>query len=132
MVGNSTIKLRLVLGDLNNLSVCAGDIGSAYQNSKTKEKVYIIASPEFGPKFAGKRLIIVKALYGLKTSAARFHEHLSSSLLQMGFRPSSADADMWLKDCKTQIEYIAGYVDDVLIWSKDPLKIMENWLIFIS
>ena len=75
VVGNSTIKLGFLLGDLNNLSVCAGDIGSAYLNSKTKEKVYIIAGPEFGPKLAGKRLIIVKALNGLKTSAARFHEH---------------------------------------------------------
>jgi hypothetical protein len=38
--------------------------------------------PEFGVDSHGKNLIIDKSLYGLKTSAARFHEYLSESLLR--------------------------------------------------
>jgi hypothetical protein len=53
---------------------------------KTKEKVYITAGPEFGTTLCGKNLIINKSLYGLKTSAARFHEHLAESLLRLGFK----------------------------------------------
>jgi hypothetical protein len=30
---------------------------------------------EFGGKLHGKKVMIDKSLYGLKTSAARFHEH---------------------------------------------------------
>ena len=52
---------------------------------KTKEKVYITAGPEFGEKLHGKNLIVVKSLYGLKTCAARFHEHLAESRLRLGF-----------------------------------------------
>ena len=48
---------------------------------KTKEKVCISEGAEFGEKLRGKNLIVVKSLYGLKTSAARFHEHLAESLL---------------------------------------------------
>ena len=62
-------------------------------NAKTWEKVYIIAGPEFGPELEGKRLIIDKPLYGLTTSAARFHEHLSAKLRTLGYKPSKADAD---------------------------------------
>jgi hypothetical protein len=42
---------------------------------KANKKVYITAGPEFGANLHGKNLMIDKSLYGLKTSAARFHEH---------------------------------------------------------
>ena len=45
----------------------------------------------------GKRLIIDKALYGLKSSSARFHEHLSVKLRKLEFIPSKADPDLWIK-----------------------------------
>ena len=126
VVGIETIKVGFLLGDANGLLVCAGDIGSAYLNGKTREKVYIIAGPEFGPELSGRILVIVKSLYGLRSSSARFHEHLSGFLRKLGFKPSKADADFWIKDCGTHYEYIARYVDDVLVWSKDPMKIINE------
>ena len=41
-----------------------GDIGNAYLESFTQEKVCFIAGPEFGA-LSGYTMIIVKALYGL-------------------------------------------------------------------
>jgi hypothetical protein len=49
---------------------------------RIKEKVYVTAGPEFGVDLHGENLVIDKSLNGLKTSAARFHEHLSVSLLR--------------------------------------------------
>jgi hypothetical protein len=83
VVSMETVRICFVLAQLNNLEVCAGDIGNAFLYGKTKEKVFIIAGPEFGPRLQGKHLIISKALYGLKSSSARFHEHLSASLRQL-------------------------------------------------
>ncbi len=94
--------------------VCAGDIGNAYLNGQTREKLYIIAGPEFGPELEGKRLIIDKALYGLKSSSARFHEHRSQTLKKMGYSPSKADADLWYKQVGDHYEYIARYVFTVV------------------
>eukprot|EP00978_Attheya_sp_CCMP212_P039249 scaffold202574_cov16-Attheya_sp.AAC.1 len=59
---------------MNNLQVCAADVGNAFLYGKTREKVYVIAGPELGDD-DGKRMIIDKGLYGLRTSGARFHEH---------------------------------------------------------
>ena len=66
-----------------------------------------------------------KGLYGLRSSGARFHEHLSDILRKTGFIPSKADSDLWFKDCGTHYEYLARYVDDILVFSKDPMKIIE-------
>ena len=46
-----------------------------------------MAGPEFGPELEGRILLIDKSLYGLKTSGARFHEHLSLKLAGLGFKP---------------------------------------------
>jgi hypothetical protein len=42
-----TVRIGFFLGELYGLSCCACDIGNAFVYGKTKEKVYIIASPEF-------------------------------------------------------------------------------------
>jgi Reverse transcriptase (RNA-dependent DNA polymerase) len=81
-----TVRIGFFLGELYGLSCCACDIGNAFLYGKTKEKVNITAAPEFGTKLYGKALIIDKSLYGLKTSAARFHEHLAESLLRLGLK----------------------------------------------
>jgi hypothetical protein len=52
------------------------------------------AGPEFGTNLHGKNLIIDKSLYVLKISAARFHEHLSESLLRLGFKKSKHEPNI--------------------------------------
>ena len=65
----------------------ATDIGNAYLEAYTKEKVCFIAGIEFRP-LAGHLLIIEKALYGLRTSSLRWHDKFSDCLHDMGFEPS--------------------------------------------
>jgi len=45
----------------------------------------------------------------------------------MGFVPSKADPDMWIRKLKDgSFEYIARFVDDVIAFSKFPMEIMEE------
>ena len=78
---------------MQGLLVCAGDVGNAFLYGVIREKYYIIAGPEFGPEAQGKHLVIYKSLYGLKSSTARFHKHLSVKLKALNFVPTKADAD---------------------------------------
>ena len=65
------------------------DIGNAYLNAKTEERVYAIAGPEFGDADEGKIAVIVQALYGLKSSGgAAWQAHFASTLRDIGFIPS--------------------------------------------
>jgi hypothetical protein len=98
VVRMDTVRIGFFLGELYGLSCCTCDIGNAFLHGTTKEKVYITAGPEFGANLNGKNVIIDKSLYGLKTSAARFHEHLSESLLRLVFKKTKHDPDLWMVD----------------------------------
>ena len=126
VVAMETVRMAFILAKLNGLLIVAGDVGNAYLNALSRELCYIIAGPEFGPELQGLALLIIKALYGLKSSAARFHEHLSMALRKLGFRPSKADPDFWIRDMQDHYDYIARYVDDVIVFSKDPMSIMAE------
>ncbi len=87
------LRLVVFLAELNDLDIWATNIGNKYLETKTQEKVFIIASPEFG-KLEGHTLIIVKALYGLHTYGLRWHEHLADCLRDMGFQLCKAEPDI--------------------------------------
>ena len=119
--------LRLVtfLAELNGLLLWSTDIGNAYLEATTKEKVCIIAGPEFGP-MEGHLLLIHKALYGLRSSGLRWHERFADTLRSMGFLPSKAEDDIWMRPNGNVYEYIASYVDDLCIAAKDPASIIDT------
>ena len=125
VVSMEAVRLGFIMARLNGLKVCAGDVGNAFLHGKTREKVYVVAGDEFG-EHKGKRMIIDKSLYGLKSSGARFHEHLSTRLKGMGYKPSKADPDLWIKKVDDHYEYIARFVDDVISFSKDPMAVMKK------
>jgi hypothetical protein len=47
VVRMDTVSIGFFLGELYVLSCCVCNIGNAFLNGKTKEKVYITAGPEF-------------------------------------------------------------------------------------
>lgn len=104
-------------GELNNLNCCAADISSADLHGLTREKVYFVAGPDFG-ELEGHVLIIYKSIYGLSSSGARWHVVLSDKLCRMGFTPSKADSDLWIRRHNNYYELLGSYVDDLLIWRK--------------
>ena len=63
------MKIAMLAGEHNGLKIMVGDIGSAYLEAYTKEKVCFTAGQAFG-ELEGRTMIIVKALYGLRTSGA--------------------------------------------------------------
>ena len=122
------VRIVTFLAELNKIEMWATtDIGSAYLESYTKEKLYIKAGPEFG-ELEGHYLIIVRALYGLRTSGVRWHERFADCLMLEGFFPCKAEPDIWMRDAGDAYEYVAVYVDDLAFVVKDP-KAFEKTLI---
>jgi hypothetical protein len=58
------------IAELNDLRVWGTDVGNAYLESATQEKIVFMAGEEFGD-FTGYLFQIVKALCGLKSSGKR-------------------------------------------------------------
>ena len=90
VVSLRNLKLVIFLGKLNDLELWGADIGNAYLEAPTEEKLYIVAGPEF-EDWEGNILTFSKALYGLKSSGKRWVETLHDLLNHMNFTPSRAD-----------------------------------------
>jgi hypothetical protein len=90
------LHLIIFLAELNKLNLWSTDIGNAYLEAKTLEKVYITAGPEFKGK-EGHTLVVYKALYGLRSSGLRWHERLADYLRDIGFFPCKAENDIWMR-----------------------------------
>ena len=84
------------LSQLNNLEIWGADVGNAYLEAYTDEKLCIMAGPEF-KELQGHLLIMVKALYGTRSGGARWHDRLFDILQELKFKPSKADPDVWMR-----------------------------------
>ena len=54
VVAMESVRTGFLVGKLNGLTYCVGGVGNAFLYGRTKEKVYIIAGPEFGKELKGK------------------------------------------------------------------------------
>ena len=96
VVSRDSVRICLTIAALNGLKVLACDIQNAYLTAMCREKIWTIAGPEFGSD-AGKIMLITKALYGLKSSGAAFRALLSEVIWDLGYRPSRADPDVYMR-----------------------------------
>jgi hypothetical protein len=124
----NTVRTILALSSMDSdLKVCAADISNAFLYGKNIERTMIKAGPEFG-ELQGKMLLVEGGWYGHKTAAATFHAHLAGQLRRMGFTPTKADLDLWIRKAKDgTYEYIASYVDDIIVVSKDTMELIERF-----
>ena len=124
VVSRDSVRLAFTIAALNGLKVMACDIQNAYLTADCREKIWTIGGPEFGSE-AGTIFLIKKALYGLKSAGAAFCSLLADTLVDVGYRPTKADPDVWLRpavkaDGFEYYEMVLCYVDDILSMSHDP------------
>ena len=130
VVSRDSVRIAFMLAALNDLGIWACDIGNAYLNAPCREKIWTVAGTEFGSD-KGKVMIIVRALYGLKSSGAAWRAMLAESLSDLGYKQSRADMDVWLKPETNPVNgeeyyaYILVYVDDLLHIHHEPKKFMD-------
>jgi hypothetical protein len=121
------LRLILFLSELNDMETWATDIGNAYLEAVTDEKVYIIGGPEFG-HLQGHVLVVYKALYGLRSSGVRWYERFSKVMKAEGFTPCKLEPEIWMRRNRaaTKYEYVAVYVDDLALAMDDPKTFLDT------
>ena len=103
VVSLRSLHIVVFLAELNDQQLWGADIRNAYLEAKTKEKVYIIGGTGFG-ELEGHTLIIYKALYGLKSSGARWHEKLVDSFFERS--DSSSPRQTVMYGCDVMVIYM--------------------------
>jgi Reverse transcriptase (RNA-dependent DNA polymerase) len=84
VISRESVRVTLLIAALNDLEVLSADIQNAYLHAKCQEKIWTKAGPDFGSD-EGSVMIIVCALYGLKSSHAAFWSLLANQLYDIGF-----------------------------------------------
>ena len=130
VVSRDSVRIAFTLAALNGLDILAADIQNAYLSAPTEERLYVVAGLEFPPDLRGRPAKIVRALYGMKSSGARFRDHLAASLRDMGYKSCKADPDVWMKaatkaDGTKFYSYVLAYVDDILCLDTNPKQVMD-------
>ena len=131
VVSRDSVRLAFLIAALNDLEVSSCDIGNAYLNAPCKEKIWFEAGAECG-EHRGKAMILVRALYGLKSSGASWRSMFKQFIEEtLGFAPTRADSDAYIRrnrkvDGTEYYELLLVYVDDVLLISHDPDKVMKD------
>ena len=130
VVARDSVRIALSIAALNGLDILSCDIQNAYLTADCREKIYTRAGTEFQSD-AGKIMIVRKALYGLKSSGAAFRSKLAGVIWDLGYRPSKADPDVWLRpavkpDGFKYYEMILCYVDDIISISANPIDAING------
>ncbi len=85
VVARDSIRLAFLIAALNDLELLAADVGNAYLNAYTKEKVHTICGAEFGQNLIDHIAVITHALYGLKSSGAAWRAMFATTLYDLDF-----------------------------------------------
>ena len=131
VVSRESVWIALLMAALHDVDLLAADIGNAYLNMKTQEKVYIITGPKFVPLNHNRVAIIVWVLYGLKSSGTMRSPHFANMLRDLGFTSSLGDQDVWIwaatkENSFNYYKYILVYIDDLLVISHQAKRILES------
>ena len=131
VVSRDSVRIMFLIAALNDLDVRMCDIGNAYLNAETRERLWFRAGKEWGSR-AGCEVIIVRALYGLKSSGAEWKKTFASYIRDtLGYSSCiGADDNVYLRLEKNEqgeeyYSYLVVYVDDVLSIHKDPDKVLN-------
>ena len=127
-VKSISVKLDQVIAHKVKLEILCGDIGNAYVNAYTNEKLYSIAGAEFCKAMKGSIVIIVRALYSLRRSSERWHNHLDDTLCSFNFKPTIYDNNVWIRHSEdgNSYDYVCIHGDNFMAVGKSAQQIMDE------
>ena len=129
-MSRDSIKIAFTLADRIDIEIRAADIVNEYLNAKCRENIWTVAGTEFGSEKV-KVMLVVRALYGLKSSGAAWRQFFAQTLRDIGFVSSEADPDVWIKaetkpDGTEYYAYVLVYVKFVIHLHHDPDTFMNR------
>ena len=125
-VSRETVRIALTIAALNDLEFKASDVMNSFLTAPCAENIWTTLGPEFGDDM-GKKAVIVRALYGLKSAGANFGNHITDCMHLLGYEPCRTYPTLWFK---TQVrsddgfecyEYVLLYVNGILKISHDAM-----------
>ncbi|KAH9116250.1 hypothetical protein LEN26_012901 [Aphanomyces euteiches] len=105
------------------LAVLQADADTAFVQAPIDKDVLIyVDQPPGHSDGTNRKMLLIKALYGLKQAALAWFEHCRKIVVGLGFRPSDYDPCLYLRQHGEELEMVATYVDDFLVFARTTAK----------
>eukprot|EP00957_Ditylum_brightwellii_P065160 4942498-Ditylum_brightwellii.AAC.1 len=106
VVTRDNIRLTFLIVGLNDLDVMSCGLHNVYLNAKCKKKTWFVGGKECGED-QEKVLVIVRAVYQLRSAGALWRAALVELLFSLGYNSTKADPDVWICPALTEfgVEY---------------------------
>ena len=97
VVSSESVRLEFTIAALNGVDVMSCDLENTYMNAMCREKIWFEGGTKCG-EYKGKVLIVVRALYGLKSAESSWRAALAQVLKDLDFVSTLADPDVWIRE----------------------------------
>ena len=121
----AALRALLALCAEQDLDIHQLDIKTAFLYGELEEEIYMQQPPGYESGDKSTVCHLLKSLYGLKQAPRQWHLKLKATLEDIGFKPTAADAGLYVKHNKDSSVYLAVYVDDLLLAGRDVAALNE-------
>ena len=121
-----SLRVLLAIANEERMHVHQMDVKTAFLNGELEEEVYV-EQPEGLIKVGEERKVwkLRKALYGLKQAPRAWNKRLNDYMMGKGFKRSSFDTAIYFMGSGLSGVFVAIYVDDILVISRDLNRVKE-------
>ena len=123
VISQESLRIDFLLATLNDLDVLSDNLQNKYLNAPPRTKAWFKSGPEFY-QYEGRVFVIVRALYGMASSATIWRNELSKNMRDLGISSCLADTDIWM--CASRKPYGYRYWEYILVHSDDLLLIYHR------
>ena len=121
-----SILMLLTIGASQDLEIHQMDFNAAFLNATIKEDVYVEPVGNYDSRVPQDHVYkLKKTLYGLKQSPREWWLLLEKSLRNVGWTPTLTDNCVFFRTTNGSTEYLAVYVDDVIIMSPSAASVSK-------
>ncbi|KAH9113904.1 hypothetical protein AeMF1_011978 [Aphanomyces euteiches] len=119
----TTLRCCMALTATKKLAVLQADADTAFVHAPIdKDMLIYVDQPSGHSDGTNRKMLLIKALYGLNQAALAWFEHCRKIVVGLGFRPSDYDPCLYLRQHGEELEMVATYVDDFLVFARTTAK----------
>ncbi|CAI7818099.1 unnamed protein product, partial [Closterium sp. NIES-53] len=117
----TTLRVLLHVAAQRDYELHSLDFSTAFLQGSLHEEIWLRRPPGFTGSFpAGTQWSLRRPVYGLRQAPREWHDTLRTTLVALGFAPSTADPSLFLRtDTSLLPFYVLVYVDDLLFATSD-------------
>ena len=119
VVSRDSIHIGFLLAYLHVIHITTIDLENSYLNALCEEKIWFVGGDECGQD-KGRAIIIVRALYGLRSAGLSWRSALAAAFREIVLEPLTTDPNIYIRAEMSRDEYkycemLLVYVDYIMI-----------------